>query len=270
MRIVTTLSKILLLFVGFYSFVLLIVWKLQEYVILHPYELPDNYTFRFNQPFEALEFKKAAATISVLRFPSTTDTTKGIIFYLHGNASNLQRYGYMAEDFTHLGYDIIMLDYRTFGKSRGVPSEAAFHADAQWILQEIMKKYNYNAADLVIYGRSLGSGVATKLASANKARLLILETPFYSIADVARRIFPFMPYNYLLRYQFKNYAYLPKVKCPTYIFHGTADKVVPYASGKKLERYLNKPEQFITIEGGEHNNLRIYPKYHHYLATILE
>ncbi len=243
----------------------------QERLLLFPIPLSQQHQYRFDHgvSFEELFFQPAeSVSINALYF--TVPNPKGLIFYLHGNASNLQRYGKFAVDFTQQGYNVFMYDYRQFGKSKGTLSEEAFYADAQWLYDTVRQRYGYAQDQIIIYGRSLGSGIATKLASQNQARSLMLETPYYNIADVARRYVPFVPYERLLRYHFRSDLWIREVKCPIYIFHGTNDRVVPYESGCLLKPYLSSPDRFITIEGAGHNNLRKYTQYHDALKRFLQ
>ena len=108
-------------------------------------------------------------------FRSTQQPSKGLVFYLHGNADNLQRHARRYSDFTEKGYDIFMMDYRSYGKSRGEPSEVVFHQDVQWIFEEALKICQTTAPETIVYGRSLGTGMASKLASNNHIKTLILE-----------------------------------------------------------------------------------------------
>jgi len=138
--------------------------------------LAAEHLFQFDQPFEEYFIKTPdGETLNALLFKSP-NTPKGFILYFHGNAGNLQRWGNYAIDFTELDYDILMVEYRGYGKSTGTPSEVDFYADAQVVLD--WAKANIPFSRLIIYGRSLGSGVATQLAIKNSPDLLILETPF--------------------------------------------------------------------------------------------
>jgi len=152
------------------------------------------------------------------------------------------------------------MDYRTYGKSTGKLSEAAMYSDAQYCYDYLLK--HYSESQITLYGRSLGTGIAAYIASKNKAKQLILETPYYSIYDVAKDRFPILPVKQLLKYHFPTYQFLPKVSCPITIIHGTDDNVVPYTSGKKLSELNIKNLDFITVEAAGHNNLVEFEAYH--------
>ncbi|NNJ88986.1 MAG: alpha/beta hydrolase, partial [Eudoraea sp.] len=135
--------------------------------------------------------------------------------------------------------------------------------------------YDYVAArykedEIILYGRSLGTAMASYLASMYAASLLVLETPFYSLLDVAQDRFPILPMNALLKYQFKSYEYLKTASCPIVILHGDQDRVVSVQSSEKLYHSLEgKEADYIIIEGGRHNNLSTFQAYREAVTTSL-
>jgi fermentation-respiration switch protein FrsA (DUF1100 family) len=127
----------------------------------------------------------------------------------------------------------------------------------------------YDSQDIVIYGRSMGSGPASYLASQVQAKHLILETPFYSMKSLFSSYYPFLPPWFSFKFKFKNFKYLKTVKYPITIFHGTNDIVVPFKGSLKLKKVLKKSDEFIVIEGGTHNDLNIFHAYKNKLNEIL-
>lgn len=116
----------------------------------------------------------------------------------------------------------------------------------------------------------MGTGIATYIASKNKTKQLILETPYLSITDVAKNRFPIFPIEKYLNYKFPTYEFIVHVKCPITIFHGTADRITPYNSAKKLfEIAPKKNSKMITIKGGSHSNLADYEDFQKGLDHIL-
>jgi fermentation-respiration switch protein FrsA (DUF1100 family) len=193
--------------------------------------------------------------------------SKGLVLYFHGNADNLERWGNYAVDFTSLGYDVVMIDYRGYGKSTGTPSEALLYQDAHVVLKWVQT--NMPHQKLVVYGRSLGTAVASHLAKESKPDLLILETPFDELAGTMSAAIKPLLYFFPLRHTFSNKEFLPSVTCRKVIFHGTNDWVVPLSSAEKLKPLLNENDEFVIIEGGGHRNLRDFPIYHEKLKEIL-
>ncbi|GGI55710.1 alpha/beta hydrolase [Winogradskyella haliclonae] len=239
----------------------------QEKLLFLPTKLSQDYQYQFNYPFEELFFKiNNDAVINALHFKAKN--SKGVILYFHGNAGDLSRWGRITEYFTAMDYDVLVMDYRTYGKSVGPLSEAAFYKDAQYCYEYLLKQYPEK--DITLYGRSLGTGIASYLATKNNPKQLILETPYYSIENVARSRFPIFPVRHLLKYKFPTFQYLPKVKCPITIIHGTEDTIVPYHSGNKLTELDIENLNFITVLGGSHNNLVEFDKYHDAMTNVLE
>lgn len=238
----------------------------QEKLMFLPSTLEQDYKYQFDYPFEELFLKtEDEATINALHFQA--ENPKGVILYFHGNAGDLSRWGKITEFFVEKQYDVLVMDYRTYGKSIGKLSEEAIYKDAQYCYDYLLKRYSEN--EITLYGRSLGTGIASYLASKNNAKHLILETPYYSILDVAKHRFPMFPVKQLLKYRFPTFQYLPKVKCPITIIHGTEDSVVPFSSGKKLSE-LKVDIDFITVEGGGHNNLIEFEDYHKAIDNVLK
>ncbi|MCF6360996.1 MAG: alpha/beta fold hydrolase [Cyclobacteriaceae bacterium] len=254
---------LLSLLVGYLILISLLFWK-QDAIIFQGKALDEAYQFEFEEPFAELEIKSSSAHfINAILFNPASSTSKGTILYFHGNADNMQRWGAYAVDFTNLGYQVLMIDYTGFGKSEGTPTEEQLYQNAEdawsWA-QHHLKEKNF-----IIYGRSLGTAVAARLASKHRASQLILETPFYELSQ--ERLRPFFPFG--LNYDFPTYKYLPIVAYPITIIQGTDDTIVPYSSALKLKHLLKPTDQFFIIEGGGHKNLREFDQYHKFLKEIL-
>ncbi|BAO74884.1 hypothetical protein WPG_0654 [Winogradskyella sp. PG-2] len=238
----------------------------QEKILFLPTTLEQDYKYQFNYDFEELFLKtEENVTINALHFK--VNNPKGVILYFHGNAGDLSRWGTITEYFSAMNYDVLIMDYRTYGKSVGKLSEQGFYKDAQYCYDYLLK--NYSEDKITLYGRSLGTGIASYLASRNNTKQLILETPYYSILDVAEHRFPMLPVKQLLKYHFPTHQYLPNAKCPITIIHGTDDSVVPYSSGKKLSELGLINLNLVTVKGGDHNNLIEFDSYHKTIKTIL-
>lgn len=244
-----------------------LLYYIQEKMLFLPTELTQDYKFRFSYPFEELFLKTGDnAVINSIHFKAKN--SKGVILYFHGNAGDLSRWGITAEYFVARNYDVFVLDYRTYGKSKGELNEEAFYSDAQLCYDYLKKQYSED--NITIYGRSLGTGIATNLASNNKPKQLILESPYYSITDVAQSRFPMFPVEKFIKYKFPSFQFISDVDCYITIFHGTDDLVIPFESAIKLFNVSPKEQtNFVTIEGGDHNNLIDYDDYHLTVSKIL-
>jgi alpha-beta hydrolase superfamily lysophospholipase len=235
------------------------LYFLQEKLLFLPTELPQDYQYEFAYPYDEV-FLTPEEDVSINAVHFKTENPKGVILYFHGNAGDLSRWGLISEFFVAKDYDVFIMDYRTYGKSKGKLSEQAFYNDAQYCYDYLLKQYQ--ESEITVYGRSLGTGISTFLASKNNPKQLILETPYYSILDVAKHRFPVFPVSLVLKYTFPSNAFIVDVKCSITMFHGTDDRVVPYASAEKLKAVSPKDKTtFITIEGGSHNNLIEFEDY---------
>ncbi|MEQ8302091.1 MAG: alpha/beta hydrolase [Cyclobacteriaceae bacterium] len=244
------------------------LYLIQDKIIFLGEPLPENYNYEFNIPVEELNIEMSdGALINTLRF--RVDSSKGLIVYYHGNAGNLARWGFVAEDFVKLGYDVAIIDYRQYGKSTGLRTASNVLADAEEVYQYFADKVSEDS--IIVYGRSIGTGMASHVAARNKPRMLILETPYYSLNSLAQSLMPFFPVKLALKYKLDNGKNLTKVQCPVYIFHGTDDEVVSFEQGRKLFENADKSKTtFFSIEGGQHNNLSDFEMYHKYLESVLE
>ncbi len=262
------LKKTILILLGLYVMIGASLYFIQEKILFRPTVLAQDHVYQFSQPYEEVFLKTHDdGVINAIHFK--VDTPKGVILYFHGNAGDLSRWGLIAEYFVKQNYDVLIMDYRTYGKSTGTLSEQALYKDAQLCYDYLKKRYK--EADITLYGRSLGTGIASYVASKNQPRQLIMETPYYSMVDVAQHRFPIFPVKYLLKYKIPTFEFVKAVDCPITIFHGTDDAVVPFESGKKLFEDLPKAQaQFIQIDGGHHNDLIDFEVYRNGVETILK
>jgi len=267
-KTLTSILKVALLLALLYLLTAFGFYFFQERFVFQGDKLPADYAFQFNEAFEE-HFISMHDGVQVNALLFTTKLpVKGLILYFHGNADNLQRWGKYAGDLTRLGYDVLMVDYRGYGKSGGEPSEAALYQDAQTVLDWSRQNFQYNR--LILYGRSLGAAVASKLATSTEADYLILETPFDEINSVAHPVFK--PVTRLLskRMILSNKDHLQHVNFGVLVIHGTDDWVVPLESAIKLKAYLKPGDEFVIIEGGGHKNLNEFAEYHLAIATVLD
>jgi len=241
---------------------------MQEKMIFLPKTLPQDHTFEFDAPFEELMLEaEDGAQLNAVHFK--VENPKGIIVYFHGNADNLERWGEITTYFTTFNYDVLVMDYRTFGKSSGKMSENALYTDAQLFYNYALERFPEN--EIIVYGRSLGTTIASYTASQNNPKLIILETPFYNALDIAKRRFPFLPMKWILNYKFSSNDYLQNTTAPIIVFHGTEDRVVKYDSAEKLVNSLPKEQvTFITIPEGRHKNLIEFDLFKTEMAKILK
>jgi uncharacterized protein len=251
-----------------YVLLCVLAYFIQERFIFRPEKLSDDFEYKYDDPFEEIFFEpEENVKINALRFYH--DKPVGLLIYLHGNTRSIKGWSKYASDFTRYGYDVLMIDYRGFGKSTGKRTEDNLNKDLHHIYNRMRAKYGYKEEDIVVYGRSLGSGFACKLASANKPKMLILDAPYYSFSHLTNRFLPFMPITMLLRFSIRTDIWIRYVRCPIYIIHGSKDMLIPYKSSVNLQGLVPLTARLIPIYGGGHNNLPSFPEYHKKLEEIL-
>ncbi len=241
---------------------------LQRSFILHPKKLDKTHVFKFDFEYEEKFFPIEEGDVHAIHAYTSNSDKKGVILYFHGNADNLDRWGKVSSDFLERGYDVLMMDYRGFGKSDGKSTEETMYEDAETMYHELIKEYA--PSDIIVYGRSIGSGVATQIASRYKVKKLFLETPFYSLEDVVKQKYPYVLLLFKLQFEFPNYSNIDSLETPIHIFHGTKDRIVPYESAEKLKSYLKDSDTFLTIEGAGHKNIGNFDSYQDELSKLLD
>lgn len=245
----------------------IVIYFVQDRILFKAEKLPEDFKFQYeNQVFEEYNIEvKDGVNINGIHFK--VRRPKGVVLYLKGNSKSIKGWGKFAIDFTRHGFDVLMVDYRGYGKSTGRRTEASIKKDLQHVYDRL--KEQVDEKYITLYGRSLGSGFATKLASNNNPRLLILDAPYYSLRHITKRFLPIMPMSLLLRFPIKTYRWIEYVKCPIKIIHGTNDKLIPFKISVKLSKINTKWTRLYPVIGGGHNNLHTFPQYHRFLEEIL-
>ena len=253
-------------FVGLYVFLALVFYFGQDFFFFRPERLPGWFSYQYPFPFEEFNFDMEDGGIVnavLFRVPNS----RGVVFYIKGNSRSIKGWGKFARDFVGKGYDFFILDYRGFGKSTGKRTENILYADLQQVYKWLSQRYDEK--DIVLYGRSLGSGLATRIASWNAPRLLILDCPYFSFRYHISTYAFWLPLRWLLRYQLRTDLFIKKVSCPIYILHGEKDRLIPARQGRKLHALDPERIQYFPILGAGHNDLPEFPQYHDILYDIL-
>jgi uncharacterized protein len=261
------LWEILKIIIGLYLVLCGLLYFFQERIIFFPQKLGKSYKFEFGQKFEEKNIKATdGKLINGLLFKA--DSSKGLIFYLHGNTGSLSSWGEVAKTYTDLNYDVFIIDYRGYGKSEGeINGQNQLFEDNQSAYKELKKSYNEDK--IIIIGYSIGTGFASKLASTNKPKLLILQAPYYNLTDMMKQRFSFVP-TFILKYKLATNEYLKNCPMPVVIFHGDADEVIYYGSSLKLKEEFKKQDTLITLHGQRHNGMTDNEEYKTELARILK
>ncbi len=173
--------------------------------------------------------------------------------YFHGNGGALRYRVDRFRELTAQGEGLVALSYRGYAGSTGRPTEAGLIADARAAYDFAVKRYG--ADRIVLWGESLGSGVALALAAESPVARIVLEAPFLSAVDVAAGVYPYLPVRFLMKDQFRSDLRVGKVTAPVLVLHGDRDQVVPIVSGQLLYKLITSPKRFVRISGGGHENL---------------
>ncbi|QQS49138.1 MAG: alpha/beta hydrolase [Acidobacteriota bacterium] len=186
-------------------------------------------------------------------FKSGTQPASATILYCHGNGGNISYLGWFGEALSRRGFDVLLIDYRGYGRSDGSTG------DERQLYQDVEKGYEFLAGktdpgSIVLYGQSLGTTAAIDVATRRECRALIVESGLSSASDMGKVAFPWMPrwMTRLARNKFDSAGKIGKVKCPVLIAHGTADPVIPVDQGRKLFELAKEPKELIIIPGGDH------------------
>lgn len=256
-----------------YAALLIIVYFIQDKFIFKPEKLAAGFSYHYDIPFKELFFDVSPGVrINGLHF--YRPEPQGLILYLHGNTRSIKGWAKYSRDFYRYNYDVVLVDYRGFGKSTGRRGERDMLNDIQYVYDALLKQYGGLYPDagqhILVYGRSIGSGFAAKIAADNNPRYLILDSPYYNFTRVVERFLPILPVRYVLRYHLRTDLWLPRVRCHTYIIHGTRDWLIPIRHSEQLQKLNPSKITLIRIHGGGHNNLNTFPEYHNFVRDILK
>ena len=248
-----------------YSFVLWGLYHYQETLIFPALPLSQHYKFNFKEPFEELSIPVEGGKLNALHFKQPDP--KGLVFFLHGNGGNLKNWATGADFYQRTNYDMFIFDYRGYGKSSGrIQSQGQLHADVQLAWDFIVPKYA--GKPIVIFGRSLGTGLAVELARKENPELLVLVSPFTSMVALAQAQFPLAP-SWALRYPFRTDKLISDVRSRTVLIHGSEDNLIPMFHSEKLFSLLQAPSKLLIVEGAGHNNIHKFASYLNSLAAEL-
>lgn len=236
----------------------------QERLLFYPTPLAENARLVFPRPSEDHFIPVEGARLHALRF--TAPKAQGVVLFFHGNAGNLASWGSALEPFVARGYDGVVVDYRGFGKSSGrIESEKQLLADAEAVYQWVLERYPEEK--VVLCGRSLGSALAVYLAARHKPRRLILQSAYFSMLDVKRRIYPYVP-GFVLRYPLRTDRWIGGVACPVDLIHGRSDELIPYSSSERLLPLVRGEKRLFPFDAG-HDDLTDSAAYDAALDAVL-
>lgn len=266
----STLKFIAYGIIALYVLAVLLLYIFQRRLIFFPGKLPPGYNLKLKAHQEEVFLNTSDGERIHALF--CRGNRPEVILYFHGNAGDLSGWKFATEDLTAIGYSVFIIDYRGYGKSSGKISEQGFYIDAETAYAYLLNTRTYKPAEVIIYGRSVGTGVAVELAARHKPRALVLESPYTSLDALANEKLPFFFPSLYLRFRFNTLKKIGDITCPIVIAHGTRDELIPPAHSQKLMKAISGKKQLFLIEGGGHNDLNAFEGYKpflHYLATGL-
>jgi fermentation-respiration switch protein FrsA (DUF1100 family) len=248
------LRSVLLGLGGGYVGVLILLLALENRLVYYPSTAADSWEQPPNDRVVDVTLPTSAGvSIHAWWFPKEGAT--GAILYCHGNAGNLSHRGQsMLALQKEMGESVLIFDYPGYGKSEGKPSEAGCYAAADAAYDWLLDVQKFPGDQILLYGGSLGGGVAVELATRRPHRALLLAKTFTSMPDVGQHLYPWLPVRWLMRNRFDNLAKIGKCAGPVVIANGTADALVPFSQGERLFAAANGPKLFYPLQGGDHND----------------
>ena len=246
-------TNIILVAVSFYILLLTLVFFFQRSLLYHP--SVDNYLKdeSSNKPTEIERVKITTVDkidLAAWFYNKDIKKLKTILFF-HGNAGSLENRTYKLNHFKNLNVNFLIIAWRGFSGNRGKPNELGLYRDAESAIKWLKSK-GVIEQNIIIYGESLGTGVAIEVAQNKNYAGIILESPFTSMINLGKKYYPFFPVSLLLKDKFESYKKINNIYVPVLIMHGKVDKIVPYDMGKKMYELANEPKFFYSQEYGDH------------------
>lgn len=244
------------------------VYYLQDYIFFQAIPVARSHQYNFEIPYREINISYTEKeNLNIIQFESSKPV-KGVVLYFHGNRKNISWYARFAPMFTAQGYEVWMPDYPGYGKSTGKITEEKLYSYSLQLYKLASKRFRSDS--IIIFGKSMGSGLATYLSSNVNCKRVILETPYYSLSSVAQHFFPIYPMELMTKVKIPSWEYLKQVSEPVSIFHGTNDMIVPYSNAEKLKPFLKPGDEFVTIHKGSHNDLRTFPVFGRKIDSLLK
>lgn len=243
---------------GFLCLILLLGYWGQKLVIFYPFGEVEATPAKHGVPYTETRIgTKDGERLHAWLIRGEED--KPVVLYCHGNASTVSEPSYLRflQMMHEMGISVLIFDYRGFGKSSGSPSEEGTYRDAEAAWNHLRTSLGYAPEEIVIWGKSLGGGPASYLASRHpNCRALILESTFTSIPDVAQRLIPFLPTSRIINHEYPVESRVRELGCPLLVMHSPQDETVPYELGRRIYARASEPKRFLELTGGHVWGLR--------------
>ena len=193
--------------------------------------------------------------LSLLAWFQKPEINKPILIYFHGNSFDIGERASKIERYIQNGWGILLLAWRGYSGNKGKPTEKNLYIDGRAAIDWVKKNIYYQNTDIILYGESLGCGIAIELGLKENFKSIILESPFTSIGDIGQKKYPIYPVKFLTLDKFDNLSKIDKILSPLLIIHGKKDEVIPYKHSIKLFEKASMPKKHVCIDEAMHNNL---------------
>ena len=178
-----------------------------------------------------------------------------IQIYFHGNSYDIGERAYRIKKYIDYGWGVLLLSWRGYSGNSGRPTEKNLYLDGQAAVNWVINNTGYLNKNIILYGESLGCGVAVELSIVNRFKSIVLEAPFTSIGDIGQKKYPIYPVKFLTLDKFDNLSKIHRVLSPLLIIHGKKDEIIPYNHSLKLFKKAQEPKKHVCIDEAMHNNL---------------
>ena len=241
---------ILLTFLIIYFLILVSTYVFQRNLLYHPKE--NNYSGdHLLVNIEKVKIKTGDNIELISWFHKKNINNYKTLLFLHGNAGSLENRIHKINHFKNMNINFLIIAWRGFSKNKGAPTEKGLYKDARSAVQWLMSK-NIKEKDIIIYGESLGTGVAVEIAQNKNFAGIILESPFTSMIDAGKDQYPFLPIKLLLKDKYQSDKKIKNINSPILIMHGKVDNIVPFYMGRKMYDLANEPKYSYFSEYDDH------------------
>jgi fermentation-respiration switch protein FrsA (DUF1100 family) len=236
--------------------ILLILYFNQDRMVYFPDKKIEQTPKDIGLAYEEIYLKtKDGTDITGWYIPAINE--KGTLLFCHGNAGNISHRLDSIKIFNDLNLNVLIFDYRGYGKSSGRPSEKGTYLDAESAWDYLISVKKKSPRGIIVFGRSLGAAVAAEIALRKNPAGLIIESGFTSIQDIGAKLYPWLPVRLVSRFQYATIKKIGFIKCPKLIIHSPEDELIPFEQGKAIFEKASQPKEFLEIKGGHNEGFLI-------------
>lgn len=200
-------------------------------------------------------FINTSDNLSLLAWFHFPKNKSPILIYFHGNSFDIGERAYRIERYIKIGWGVLLVSWRGYSGTKGKPTEKNLYIDGEAAIKWVENNTDYHKNNIILYGESLGCAVAVELGLQKKFKSIILEAPFTSLVDIAKKKYPIYPVKYLTLDKFDNLSKINKISSPLLIIHGKKDEIIPYNHSVRLFKKAKEPKKYVSIDEAMHNNL---------------